>query len=482
MRRRLQQCYEHAKKLMAQPKWDHDYAFTALADCIVNDPGNQAYVDAFLENLNKKYNNNLKGAGMQMFLPRGPMKKALAAKQWQEALKAGAQVLKTNPWDAATLRGMAEACEHMQCSEGELRYLKNAIAGNPKDADVARHCARSLARVGQYDQAIGCWARVAELKKNDAEAQKMMGDLQVEKTKWRLGLLTKDDKTNRPVAVKSKPTLPGQKPNNDIVIPRMAPVLDSVSPDLVETKPYEEPKREVQLNAWQRLEKAISDDPSYVENYLQLADAYGEEGKLPDAERALQRGLAVSGNDVRIREKLEEIQVLRARQQLGVAERRAAAEPTDAAKELVKQLKDSVNRLELDMYGQRADRYPAETKWNYELAVRMKRAANYSGALQRLEEIKDSPELAAAARLEMGECLQHLKQYQRSLAAYRQAIDLAAEAGNSDHLKLALYRGGVLGTAMHDAAGRELLTRLVELDPGFRDAKTRLAKLAAGSK
>src|SRR5688572_22438971 len=119
LRRRLQQCYEHAKKLMAQPKYDFDYANTALTDCVVSDPGNLVYVDAFLDNLNKKYNNNLKGASMQMFLPRGPLKKALAAKQWQEAIKAGAAILKTNPWDAATLRGMAEACEHLQCSETE---------------------------------------------------------------------------------------------------------------------------------------------------------------------------------------------------------------------------------------------------------------------------------------------------------------------------------------------------------------------------
>src|SRR5215207_1418591 len=143
LRRRLQQCYEHAKKLMAQPKYDFDYANTALTDCVVSDPGNLAYVEAFLDNLNKKYNHNLKGASMQMFLPRGPLKKALAARQWQEAIKAGAAILKTNPWDAATLRGMAQAGEQLQCNETELRYLKNAIDGNPKGVEVFRHCAPS---------------------------------------------------------------------------------------------------------------------------------------------------------------------------------------------------------------------------------------------------------------------------------------------------------------------------------------------------
>ena len=476
LRRRLQQCYEHAKKLMAQPKYDADYAHTALAECVTSDPGNLTYVDLFLENLNKKYDNNKKGARLQMFLPRGPFKKALAAKQWLAVIKAGPEILKSNPWDAATLRGMAEACEHLQCSEAELRYLKNALNGNPQDADVNRHCARSLARIGQYDQAIACWARVTEIKKNDPEALKMIGDLQVEKTKWKFGMLSPEDRRKHGAPTPGKaPAKPAAKPVDEFILPR--PTSDDALPE-VEPPPPESPKsREIQLTSWQRLERAIQEDPTHIESYLQLADAYGEEGRLPDAERALQRGLAVSGNDLRIRDRLEEVQALRVKQQLSLAERRAKTEETDAAKELVKQLKDNLNRLELDIYGRRAERYPAEPKWKYEVGLRLKRAGNYSEALKRLAEINREGELAAAALLEMGECQQHLKQYAKALQAYRDTTDLAAKTGQTEQLKLALYRGGVLGIAMGDAAGREFLSRLVELEPNFRDAKSRLAKL-----
>jgi tetratricopeptide (TPR) repeat protein len=371
---------------------------------------------------------------------------------------------------------MAEACEHLGCSESETRYLKNAIDGNPKDVDVCRHCAKSLARMGQYDQAIACWARVAEIKRNDPEAEKMIGDLQIEKTKWKFGLLTQADKKSRPVAAPQKKPERGKEQTDEITIKHTAPTPPSL--ELEETKPYEEPKkREVQLTPAQRLERAIADDPGSVENYLQLADVYAEEGKLPDAERTLQRGLAASGSDLRIRERLEEVQVLRAKQQLKIAEKRAQVEETETAKELVKQLKENLNRIELDLYNRRAERYPQEAKWKYELGVRLKRAANYSEAIKRLGEIDPQSDRAAAAQLETGECLQYLKQYPRALAAYREASELAAKAGDSEHLKLALYRGGVLGVAMHDSAGRELLTRLVDLDPKFRDAKQRLAKL-----
>lgn len=461
VRRRLQQCFEHARKLMAQARYDFDYAHTLLSECVTGDPGNLTYLDAFFENLARKYDNNKKGARLQLFTSRGAFKKSLAAKRWLDVLKAGPEILKTNPWDVVTLRGMAEACEHLRLNEAELRYLKNAVEGHPDDADVNRHCARSLARMGQYDQAIACWARVNELKRHDAEAQQMIGDLQIEKTKWKFGMLTPDDRKKQPAPAGqqgSEASVAGAEPEHP-------------------QPPAETPiKRALQLTRPQQLERAIHEDPSALENYLELAALYGEEGKLADAQRALERGLAVSGNDLRIRERLEEIHVARAQQQLAIAERRAQVEASDLSKELVKQLREGLNRLELDLYGHRSERYPQETRWKFELGVRLKRAGNYSEAIKRLAEIPADAELAAAAAVETGECWQHLRQFPRALQTYQEAANLSETSGQTDAEKLALYRGGVLGMAMGQAAGRELLARLVAIDPDYRDAKDRLSK------
>jgi tetratricopeptide (TPR) repeat protein len=481
VRRRLQQCYDHAKKLMAQPKYDFDYAHTLLAECVATDPGNLVYAETFLENLAKKYDNNKKGARLQLFVNRGAIKKAQTAKNWLAVLKAGPELLKTNPWDIPTLRAMAEACEQLQLNEVELRYLKNALDANPQDVDVNRHCARSLARMGQYDQAIACWARVAELKKNDPEAQKMIGDLQIEKTKWKFGMLTPEDRKKQqggagqgaasPAAAKTS------KPNDEYRI--QSPAASSPAPEVDAEPPAAEApkKREVQLTRWQKLERAIAEDPTVIENYLELSTVYGEEGKLAEAERALHKAMAVSGSDLRIRERLEEVHIARARQQLAIAERRAQTEETEQAKGLVKQLRENLNRVELEMYGHRSERYPQELKWKLEVGIRLKRAGNYSEAIKRLAEIPAESDLTPAALVETGESLQHLKQFSRALQTYQQAAALAETSGQSDVLKLALYRGGVLGVAMGDAAGRALLTRLVALDPVYRDANQRLFKL-----
>ncbi len=181
VRRRLQQCYEHATKLMDQETYDFEYAHSLLVECMTQDPSNLVYLEAFLGNLQRKYNNNKRGA-MLNFGGRGGFKKAVTGEQWREVLRLGPDVLKSNPWDVATLRGMATACAALGYYEVELRYLRNALEAKPKDADVNRHCAHSLARVGRFDQAIACWQRVDEAIGGDREAQEAVAELQIAKT------------------------------------------------------------------------------------------------------------------------------------------------------------------------------------------------------------------------------------------------------------------------------------------------------------
>ena len=65
--------------------------------------------------------------------------------------------------------------------------------------------------------------------------------------------------------------------------------------------------------------------------------------------------------------------------------------------------------------------------WN--LPGDLKRAGNYSGAIQRLEEAHALAEtradksLAAEVLLELGECWQHLRQFGKALEFYRQAVE-----------------------------------------------------------
>ena len=81
--KRLQQCFEHASKQMAQESYD--YATELFSQCVLGDPSNLGYVQSYLGNLKKKYNNNKTGSKLAVLKERGArsaIKKALAKVKW----------------------------------------------------------------------------------------------------------------------------------------------------------------------------------------------------------------------------------------------------------------------------------------------------------------------------------------------------------------------------------------------------------------
>ena len=143
----------------------------------------------------------------------------------------------------------------------------------------------------------------------------------------------------------------------------------------------------------------------------------------------------------------------------------------------MRRLRIELNRLEMEVYNSRAERYPEDLSYRYELALRLKRAGNFAEALKVYAEAIEHPDHRLAATIESGECLQQLKKYQMAYELYEQAIRDSL-SGEAELHKLALYRAGVLGTGLkHYDQARNHLTRLIELDPGFKDAASRLDKV-----
>lgn len=453
LRRRLQQCYDHGQKLFEQDKYDHDYANTLFSECVANDPGNLVYVEAFLENLQRKYDNNKKGGRVKGAVPKGALKKAASKKDWKEVFKLGPEVLRANPWDVPALRAMAEACETFCYNEVELRYLKNALDGNPKDADVNRHCGQALARMGQFDQAIACWHRVEELKKNDMEATKMVSQLTTDKTRVQAGLAP----STPIVRSKSKTGRP-----------------DAASDSEEESKDTEQ-RREIPLTERQQLERDINDDPTDVAKIRRLAKLLVEEERYADAEQVLTKGLTAAGKDLQMEEELENVQLERARHQLKIAEKRAGIEQTAEASSLVEKLKKDLNRSEVEILGRRAERYPDNIDYVYQLGASLRRSGNYAEAIKCYQTAREDATLKAKATLEMGECLQRLKQFSKALQCYTWVAEIAAD---DEQLHLALYRAGVLATGMKklDVAEQHLV-KLAEIAPDYKDIQDRLDKV-----
>jgi hypothetical protein len=288
LRRRLDEAFTRGKKLCAERNFD--YAHEMFAQCVTHDPSNLAFVETMLANLRAKFGDKKRTPRTVNAGNARAIKKAISRKEWTEALKLGIEELKANPWSVPTLRALAEVCEGRHHNEVELAYLKQALESAPRDADVNRHCARSLARMCQFDQAIACWHRVEIIHPGDKEASRMVFQLNEDKILHAQAL--------KEAAAQAK---------------KGAAPVEEVTED---NTPSEAP--EALLSARQKLERAIADDPTNVELYLELSELLIDEHRLIEAEEVLQRCIATCGEEPRVRAKIDRIHQIRAEEQAAI--------------------------------------------------------------------------------------------------------------------------------------------------------------------
>jgi len=131
-------------------KGNFDYASEMFAACVAKFPVNPVYIESFLENLCRKYQNNKEGAKYARLLnsaSKASTQKALSKQKWKRAIRHGLEVLKSNPWDISTLLDMATACEQMGAIGCELVYLGMAIDADPNHSIVRERMKQSLERL-----------------------------------------------------------------------------------------------------------------------------------------------------------------------------------------------------------------------------------------------------------------------------------------------------------------------------------------------
>lgn len=226
---------------------------------------------------------------------------------------------------------------------------------------------------------------------------------------------------------------------------------------------------------WPKLQSQQPD----AESQQAIADLQAEKN-YESADRLLAEAGAAGGENLAVRREREELRLSRAEQQLAIARRRAASDKHPKAQSLVPRLEAELLRQQIEILHLRCERLPGDMHLRLELARKLKQAGNYSGAIQRLEEVRSDAVLAAEVLLELGECWQHLRQFEKALDFYWQAITTSNGNQQPRPMVAALYRVGVLAAAMGKASeAREALTRLVEKDHGYKDARERLDKLPA---
>ncbi|MFM7075995.1 MAG: hypothetical protein ACKO3G_08015, partial [Planctomycetaceae bacterium] len=236
-RAKFLQCFQAGTKNLTA---NADYAIEMFSTCVIGDPGNAVYLQAFLGTLRKKHPPKKSGGLASLFggSKGGGVRKQVAAGQAKEAIKQGVEILKGTPYDTGVLLAMADACAHLQFPGTRQVYLKNALDSAPADPEVNRHCARFAAEIGEFDQAIACWVRIGNVKGNGEEAEKEIARLQVEKT-----IAAGQGMTGRPSPAGAKPADAGAT-----------------------AAPAPERSRSAELR------RAIKENPAEIDPYLELAD------------------------------------------------------------------------------------------------------------------------------------------------------------------------------------------------------------------
>ncbi|MBX3414111.1 MAG: tetratricopeptide repeat protein [Pirellulales bacterium] len=445
VRRRLQLQFEQGSKVAAQGNFD--YATDMFLACVKGDPGNSIYVQNYLGNLRRKYNNNKKGdkfAAVKMTGTKGALKKASMQKNYAAMIENGVELLQLNPWDTSTLKTLAEACEQLELDKAQLDYLNAALEVDISDAEINRLAGRAKARQGMFQDATVCFTRVLKSLPADIEAKKALADLAVlstiERGRYETAESSQDVRVDAQDAEATGPTVTPEK----------------------------------------QFEKAIAKNPADTSNYLKLAEHYAGQNRLEEAEQTLARALEASGGEVNIRERLEDMQLRRLRENVGVAEKRFRSEKTEEAKTLYGKFRGELLQRELEIYAARAERYPTNLGFKYEVGTRLKKVGKPREAIPYLQDVQKDSRRKGEVLLLLGECFQSLKPPQAKLAMnnYVAAVDTISDM-DADLKKLALYRTGALALALKDLDRAEsYLTTLAGMDFAYKDVSTLLDKIA----
>jgi tetratricopeptide (TPR) repeat protein len=434
-RKRLDKVFEVASKKAdaAAAAADFDYASELLGQCVSGEPGNATYVNKYIENLQKKYNNNKKGSPLAQFKERGArgaMKKALTQGQWDEVIRHGLKVLTVNPWDLSALLGMATAATRCGDRDCELCYLKAALIGSPKDPASNRLYAIALADRGLLDQAITFWHRVEEVLPNDDEAKRTIATLTVEKQ-------------------------------------RASGKFDNDDEDEATRRRRLRTQKQEELTLEQRLQRKVQNEPDSTAPLLELAQYYVNADQFAEAEGPLSKARQLAPDDVDIREKWEDCQLRHMRQRL------ANTRDPETRKKLERQYFEK----EVLVYQNRIERYPNNLTFRYELGYRYMKTKRYPEAIRELQAAQNDPRRKGACMLVLGECFQQIKQYRLAMSHYESAVQEIPDR-EAENKRRALYLAGRLALYLRDFdVAEKHLTTVAALDFTYKDVSELLDKL-----
>jgi tetratricopeptide (TPR) repeat protein len=413
--------YERANQVIATGNFD--YGIQLLLSCCKLDPANLSFRQALRRTEKARYKNNMRGSmlsGLRTWTTRAKLKAARRVRDYLKVLERGEQVLAYNPWETGVQMDMAEAADGLGLLDLAVWLLEQARQKNPQDLTVNRALARMYEKRGNFTQAIALWVLIRKAAPRDAEAQDKATNLAASETIARghydevasspedeeakigekSGVRSSDGKS-RPGQATPKTPIPGDE--KTVLFP--ANRSDRGGPEV------------------SRMMAKIEADPTNANAYLHLSSHYRRLGQLDMATELLQQGLAPTGNHFEISSELADIETERFRANLTITEEKLRDNPTDEElRRLRARLRKEINSRELDLYRQKADRYPTELSHRYELGVRLLRAGQNDEAIKELQAARSDPRNHWRALMYLGYCFKNRNNWRLAKRNFEEAL------------------------------------------------------------
>ena len=453
--------FERANQVIATG--NYDYGIQLLLMCCKEDPANLVYRQALRQTEKAKYKNNLRGSRFAFLTTWATKAKLKAAKQTRDyltVLEHGEAILVRNPWDVGTQMDMAEAARTLGLLDLAVWILEQARQKDPRDATVNRALARLYEQRGNFSQAIALWELVRKAVPHDVEAQHKAKDLAASATIARgryedavqrtpSGEADGDEEDEEDTATEAKKPAP-------------SPYLHAGR--------TAEPAGDRNSREVATLRARIEADPTHAGTYLHLAGILRRTGQLDQARDVLRQGLGPAGNPFEMSLELADLDIEPFRQNLAITEAKLEANADDGELRKIRiRLLKEINTREMDLYRQKADRYPTEQVHRLELGIRLLRAGQVDEAIRELQAARADPRLHWRALLYLGYSFKSRNNWRLAQRNFEEALHHlpAGEDGSRKEILFQLAQG--LAEAGELARAVDLGCELANLDFSYRD-------------
>jgi tetratricopeptide (TPR) repeat protein len=444
-------CWRKGNEALPKENWDFAIAMYTTSVKLV--PDNLTYRHSLRFTEYKKYDGNMKGAAMasmKLMGPKGRIKKCRMSKDWKGVAEAAEDGLAVNPWDPALGADLGDALKELGYQEVAKFAYEESLKVDANNVAVNRNLALLYEERSEYPEAVKCWQRILKVEPTNGEARSKITALSAKSVMDRGGY-------------------EGAESTRNVMADH------EIAKRLGTGKTADGPGMSVEAD----LQRAIRKDPANKDNYTKLADYYKREGKLEQAEEQLQKALEVSGNDVGIREMLEDVQLDLMQRALSIAREQARNTSTDAdLKKRAAELANELTKRKMEIFAVRVDRYPNDMRMKFELGAQYMTVQKWAMAIPLFQQARSDPRLKGEALIRLGKCFYYDGKKPLAIRQFEAAmLEIKFDDKPDVYKDLYYFAGRLYEELKNFKAAEEAYQKVLEVDYEYKDTVDRLNKL-----